>query len=180
MVSIRRATMEDLLSMQNTNLWCLPENYQFKYFAYHGILWQPLLHVAEDSKGRVVGYVLAKMNDDAQGDEKDKDIKHGHITSLAVLRTHRNLGLATRLMQASQRDQLECFQAVYCSLHVRKSNKAAFHLYSETLSYLIHDKEIAYYADGEDAYSMRKWFTKDGQPPADYKMPKKKPLIDAD
>lgn len=121
----------------------------------------------------MVGYVLAKMNDDGT-DDKDKDIKHGHITSLAVLRTHRNLGLATRLMEASQRDQVECFGAIYCSLHVRKSNKAAFHLYSETLKYVIHEKEIAYYADGEDAYSMRRWFTPDGKPPADYKMPKKK------
>ena len=137
------------------------------------MLWQTLIHVAEDAKGRVVGYVLAKMNDDGS-DDKDKDMKHGHITSLAVLRTHRNLGLATKLMLASQRDQKECFDAVYCSLHVRKSNKAAFHLYSETLKYMIHEKEIGYYADGEDAYSMRTWFTADGQPPPDYKMPKKK------
>ena len=129
--------------------------------------------MAEDEKGRVVGYVLAKMNDDAQ-DEKDREPKHGHITSVAVLRTHRNLGLATRLMQASQRDQVECFGALYCSLHVRKSNKAAFHMYSVTLNYLIHDREIGYYADGEDAYSMRKWFTPDGQPPPDFKMPKKR------
>lgn len=133
-----------------------------------------LLHVAEDSKGRIVGYVLAKMNDDAYEEGKEKDIKHGHITSLAVLRTHRQLGLATRLMEASQRDQVECFQAVFCSLHVRRSNKAAFHLYSQTLSYMIHEVEKSYYADGEDAYSMRKWFTVDGQPPADYKLPKKK------
>ena len=28
MVTIRRANFEDLLSMQNANLWCLPENYQ--------------------------------------------------------------------------------------------------------------------------------------------------------
>ena len=27
---------------------------------------------------------------------------HGHITSLAVARTHRKLGIATRLMQASR------------------------------------------------------------------------------
>ena len=28
MVSIRRGGVEDLLHMQNANLWCLPENYQ--------------------------------------------------------------------------------------------------------------------------------------------------------
>ena len=133
-----------------------------------------MLHVAEDEKGRVVGYVLAKMNDDSFSDEKEKDVKHGHITSLAVLRTHRNLGIATKLMEASQRDQVECYDALFCSLHVRKSNKAAFHLYSETLKYVIHEREIGYYADGEDAYSMRKWFTPDGKPPPDYKLPKRR------
>ena len=28
MVCIRMATVNDLLQMQTTNLWCLPENYQ--------------------------------------------------------------------------------------------------------------------------------------------------------
>jgi hypothetical protein len=30
MVCIRRATVEDLLEMQNANLFCLPENYQVR------------------------------------------------------------------------------------------------------------------------------------------------------
>lgn len=46
--------------------------------------------------------------------------------------------------------------AEYVSLHVRKSNRAAFNLYTETLGYKIHDIEAKYYADGEDAYDMRK------------------------
>jgi peptide alpha-N-acetyltransferase len=52
----------------------------------------------------------------------------------------------------------ECFQAKFCSLHVRKSNAGAFHLYSNTLGYKIHDLEKGYYADGEDAYAMRMTF----------------------
>ena len=47
--------------MQNTNLWCLPENYQMKYYLYHILSWPQLLHVAEDFDGKIVGYVLAKM-----------------------------------------------------------------------------------------------------------------------
>lgn len=50
----------------------------------------------------------------------------------------------------------ECFGAKYSSLHVRVTNRAAFHLYSETLGYQVHDREEKYYADGEDAYDMRK------------------------
>lgn len=34
--------------------------------------------------------------------EEEAQVPHGHITSLAVLRTHRKCGIATRLMQASR------------------------------------------------------------------------------
>jgi hypothetical protein len=81
---------------------------------------------------------------------------HGHITSLSVLRTHRKLGLATMLMTGSQRAMVECHGAKYCSLHVRKGNFAAFHLYKDTLKFDVASVEAKYYADGEDAYEMRK------------------------
>ena len=54
-----------------------------------------------------------------------------------MLRTHRKLGLATKLMRAAQRDMVDTFQAVYVSLHVRESNYAAFHLYTDTLGYAV-------------------------------------------
>jgi GNAT superfamily N-acetyltransferase len=88
--------------------------------------------------------------------EEESTECHGHITSLAVLRTHRKLGLATKLMNAAQQAMQEVFGAEYVSLHVRKSNRAAFHLYTETLGYKINDIEAKYYADSEDAYDMRK------------------------
>ena len=50
----------------------------------------------------------------------------------------------------------EVFGAKYSSLHVRVSNKGAFHLYNETLGYNVQDTEEKYYADGEDAFDMRK------------------------
>lgn len=51
MVAIRTCTVSDLLAMQNANLLCLPENYQFKYYAYHLLAWPRLSYVAED-RGR--------------------------------------------------------------------------------------------------------------------------------
>ena len=39
MASIRCATVDDLVSMQHCNLLCLPENYQMKYYMYHGLTW---------------------------------------------------------------------------------------------------------------------------------------------
>ena len=66
---------------------------------------------------------------------------HGHITSLAVLRSHRKMGLAAKLMTAAQEAMQETFSAEYVSLHVRKSNRAAFSLYTQTLGFEIHDIE---------------------------------------
>ena len=160
MVCIRRAEVSDLVAMQKANLFCLPENYQMKYYLYHALSWPQLLFVAEDYDGKIVGYVLAKMEeeDNEPQNKKEKFETHGHITSLAVLRSHRKLGLATKLMRAAQRAMQETFHAKYVSLHVRKSNKAAFHLYTNTLGFQINDIEKKYYADGEDAYDMRHRF----------------------
>jgi peptide alpha-N-acetyltransferase len=128
--------------------------YQYRrYYYYHLLSWPHLLMVAEDSS-KIVGYVLAKMADDDEDAENQPP--HAHITSLSVLRTHRKLGLATKLMNAAQRQMEQVYGAHYISLHVRKSNTAAFHLYSKTLAYEIRKLEVKYYADGEDAYEMHK------------------------
>lgn len=141
--------MDDLLAMQRCNLWCLPENYALKYYLYHILSWPQLLYVAVDTGERIVGYVLAKM-------EEDAEIPHGHITSLSVARSHRKLGLAAKLMQSAHMAMEEVFGSKYVSLHVRVSNKAALHLYKTTLGYKINDREAKYYADDEDAFDMRK------------------------
>jgi hypothetical protein len=49
----------------------------------------------------------------------------------------------------------ETYGAHYVSLHVRVSNVAALHLYRDTLGFKVEKIEAKYYADGEDAYSMR-------------------------
>ena len=157
MVSIRRATVEDLLKMQQTNLLCLPENYQFKYYIYHFLSWPSLLHVAEDHNGKIVGYVLAKLEDE---DVKQGEIQ-GHITSISVLRTYRRLGVASKLMTHALNMMQEYYDADYVSLHVRVSNRPALHLYHNNLGFDVRAVEKEYYADKEDAYKMRKYFKKD-------------------
>nr|CAG4648890.1 EOG090X0DSH [Polyphemus pediculus] len=144
------ARPDDLMNMQHCNLLCLPENYQMKYYFYHGLSWPQLSYVAENEKGQIVGYVLAKMEEDSE------DEPHGHITSLAVKRSHRRLGLAQKLMDQASRSMIESFNAKYVSLHVRKSNRAALNLYTNTLKFSISEIEPKYYADGEDAYAMKR------------------------
>lgn len=50
---------------------------------------------------------------------------------------------------------VETFNAQYVSLHVRESNVAALRLYRDTLQFKIEKTEAKYYADGEDAFSMK-------------------------
>ncbi|KIO27108.1 hypothetical protein M407DRAFT_243457 [Tulasnella calospora MUT 4182] len=151
-MNIRLATAGDLLGMQACNLQNLPENYTLRYYLYHAMTWPSLSYVAEDSKGRVVGYILAKMEEDAA--EKNEP-PHGHVTSISVLRSYRRLGLAKKLMLLSQEAMATIYKAEYVSLHVRKSNRAAIGLYRDTLGFEVHGVEAKYYADGEDALAMR-------------------------
>ncbi|KAJ4514871.1 N-terminal acetyltransferase A complex catalytic subunit ard1 [Exophiala dermatitidis] len=147
-----------LPSIQQCNLTNLPENYFLKYYLYHALTWPQLSFVAVvrgpggklPKYPKVVGYVLAKMEE-----EPTDGVAHGHITSLSVMRTHRRLGIAEKLMRMSQRAMAEVFNANYVSLHVRVSNVAALHLYRDTLGFEVEKVESKYYADGEDAYAMK-------------------------
>lgn len=143
--------------MQQTNLLCLPENYQFKYYIYHYLSWPSLLHVAEEHNGKIVGYVLAKLEDE----DVSSTITQGHITSISVLRTYRRLGVASKLMSHALNMMQEYFDADLVSLHVRVSNRPALHLYKNTLGFEVMGIEKEYYADKEDAYKMKKYFKKE-------------------
>jgi len=157
MVTIRRASADDLLKMQETNLLCLPENYQFKYYIYHYLSWPSLLHVAEDNNKKIVGYVLAKLEDE---EVKSGEVQ-GQITSISVLRTYRRLGVASKLMNHAINMMQEYFDADYVTLQVRVSNRPAIHLYQNNLGFHISSIEKEYYDDREDAYKMRKYFKKE-------------------
>ncbi|OKL58972.1 hypothetical protein UA08_05500 [Talaromyces atroroseus] len=163
--------MSLLPSIQTCNITNLPENYFLKYYLYHALTWPQLSFVAVVRSPRksnrnnnnsdyihdypkVVGYVLAKMEE-----EPSDGVAHGHITSLSVMRTHRRLGVAERLMRMSQRAMAESHRAHYVSLHVRVSNTAALRLYRDTLGFEVEKVESKYYADGEDAYAMRRDLT---------------------
>ena len=193
-VNIRRATIDDIICMQNANLHNLPENYTMKYYMYHILSWPEVSFVAtttsdvfddtdiEDTENanesdqlmindpitgnqikldptyvkpgeKLVGYVLAKMNDDP--DQKNEP-PNGHITSVSVMRTYRRMGLAEKLMRQALFALRELHDAEYVSLHVRQSNRAALHLYRDTLEFEVLKIEKGYYQDGEDAYAMKK------------------------
>lgn len=110
-MDIRLLRASDIPHVQQTNITNLPENYFLKYYLYHALSWPQLSYVAVDlshapkypnEPPRIVGYVLAKMEE-----EPSDGIQHGHITSLSVMRTHRRLGLAEKLMRQSRK--LPCY-----------------------------------------------------------------------
>jgi N-alpha-acetyltransferase 10/11 len=97
-------------------------------------------------------------------DEPETDELAAHITSLSVLRTHRRLGLANKLMNFAH-DSMELTQeSDFVSLHVRVSNRAALGLYRDRLGYKVANTEVGYYADGENAYQMKKDLVRRGFP----------------
>ncbi|KAG0679089.1 N-terminal acetyltransferase A complex catalytic subunit ard1 [Pichia californica] len=184
-ITIRRATVDDAQAMQNANLTNLPENYSMKYYLYHLLSWPEASFVAvstdvevaeqdEESdnangKGdvqyvvggkneKIVGYVLGKMADD---DSEEDKTPHGHITSLSVMRSYRRMGIAEKLMRLCLFVLCEGYKAEYVSLHVRESNRAALHLYRDTLEFEVLSVEKSYYQDGEDAYYMKKVLKED-------------------
>ncbi|KAF8524582.1 acyl-CoA N-acyltransferase [Hysterangium stoloniferum] len=150
-MNIRLAKASDLLGMQACNLNNLPENYTLPYYLFHALTWPQLSYVAEDHKGRIVGYILAKMDDEVE----EGMPQHGHVTSISVLRSYRRLGIAKKLMIQSQEAMAGIYKAAYVSLHVRQSNRAAIGLYRDTLGFTLEKIEAKYYNDGEDAYAMR-------------------------
>jgi ribosomal protein S18 acetylase RimI-like enzyme len=106
-MDIRQMQMSDIPYVQTANITNLPENYFLKYYLYHSASWSNLSYVAVDtSKPRktaydppkIVGYVLAKMEEDPSD-----GVPHGHITSLSVMRTHRRLGIAEKLMRQARK-----------------------------------------------------------------------------
>lgn len=103
---------------------------------------------------KIIGYVLGKMNDEDDASAEEKTI--GHVTSLSVMRPYRRMGVAEKLMRQCLYSLCENFDATQVSLHVRESNRAALHLYRDTLAFEVLSVEKSYYQDGEDAYYMKK------------------------
>lgn len=65
---------------------------------------------------------------------------------------------ANSISLATEQAMQDIYDAHYCSLHVRKSNRAALSLYRDTLGFTVSEVEKKYYADGEDAYGCKHHF----------------------
>ncbi len=109
--------MDDMMGMQNCNLHNLPENYTMRYCKFaqaHSSRLLPCIDVAPTflcGRRREREYcwlhtrknVRKDVNIDSLRDEDPEDgVPAGHVTSISVLRSHRRLGLANKLMKLSR------------------------------------------------------------------------------
>lgn len=149
--NIRRADTSDIISVMEINLKTLPEHYS-DYF-YEAILAEmPEAFLIAEADGKVIGYIMCKIEHGFSNFKKLGFVKKGHMVSVAVLDEHRKGGIGRALVEESVKGVSirECDEFY---LEVRCSNNIAVRMY-EKLGFEIRQRLGAYYKDGEDAYLM--------------------------
>jgi len=153
---LRRCELGDIIPVMEINLRTLPEHYS-DYF-YESLLEElPEAFIVAEISGKMVGYIMCKMEHGFSNFKKLGFVKKGHVVSIAVINEHRSKGFGSALVNES----IEGVKIRQCSelyLEVRCSNNDAVRLY-EKLGFSIIQRLKAYYRDGEDAYVMAIDFT---------------------
>jgi len=150
---IRRCTIEDLEGVIDVNERELPEDYP--YFFYKSILdnFPESFLVATNSHGRIVGYVMWRVERIPAKDSL-RLLSKGHLVSIAVSTASRRKGIASDLLNNSM-PAIEKNNITEFVLEVRVSNYGAIDLY-KTFGFEIESIKKKYYRDGENAYFMVK------------------------
>jgi len=109
--------MDDMMGMQNCNLHNLPENYTMRYCKFaqaHSSRLLPCIDVAPAflcgrRREREYRWLHTRKNvrkdvniDNLRDEDPEDGVPAGHVTSISVLRSHRRLGLANKLMKLSR------------------------------------------------------------------------------
>ena len=153
---LRRSELGDIIPVIEINLKTLPEHYS-DYF-YESLLEElPEAFIVAEISGKIVGYIMCKMEHGFSNFKKLGFVKKGHVVSVAVIDGHRGKGIGSVLVEEAVKGVKirECSEMY---LEVRCSNNDAVRLY-ENLEFSITQRLKAYYRDGEDAYVMAINFT---------------------
>lgn len=149
--SLRVFTPADIESVVNINRLCLPENYA-PYFFLDTFNSSPQTFIVAESQGRVVGYIMCRIEHGFSDVRKLHFAKKGHVISVAVMPEFRRMnigrGLVERVLSA-----LSGLNADECFLEVRITNDPAIGLYRK-LGFDVTRTIARYYYDGSDAYVM--------------------------
>lgn len=157
--------VSDVFSVKECNRRNLPENYHFILLLYMVSIYENCCYVAENKKGEIVGYSIAKIKDQLEAEEKiQTDEVSGYVMSVAVDKSYRKHNLGKILFAASLHGILELLKASSMDAHkiylnVRKSNESAIRMYNN-FGFLEEAEEENYYTDGESALLMSRVFYK--------------------
>ena len=153
---LRRSELGDIIPVIEINLRTLPEHYS-DYF-YESLLEElPEAFIVAEISGKIVGYIMCKMEHGFSNFKKLGFVKKGHVVSVAVIDEHRGKGFGSVLVNEAIKG-VKIRQCSELYLEVRCSNNDAVRLY-EKLGFSIIQRLKAYYRDGEDAYVMAIDFT---------------------
>jgi len=151
-IEFRTVTEKDILSVMDINRICLPENYTYGFFEELAKNYPKAFWVAVHS-GRIVGYVMCRVERIFSKLDFLKVKRAGHIVSVAVLPEYRRRGIAEELMRRSLKALKFEYGCDEAYLEVRVSNLPAIELYRK-LGFQEREILRRYYADGEDAILM--------------------------
>lgn len=148
---VRRCELEDIQAVIAINMSTLPEHYS-DYFFEDLLKELPEAFIVSELDGKMVGYIMCKIEFGFSNFRKLGFVKKGHVVSVAVIVEHRGKGLGKALMQEAMSGMIskKCDE-VY--LEVRVSNESAVKMY-EHLGFVTKTRIRSYYRDGEDAYLM--------------------------
>ena len=150
-IVVRRCTLEDLEGVIEVNERELPEDYP--YFFYKSILdnYPESFLVACNSNKEIIGYIMWRV-ERTPSNNSLKLKNNGHLVSIAVLKTYRQLGIASTLLSHSMK-KIKKYKIDEFVLEVRVSNIEATNLYKK-FNYQTRTLKEKYYRDGENAYYM--------------------------
>ena len=143
--------MDDLEAVTNINRICLPENYTDFFFVDLYRRFPETFIVAEEN-GKVIGYIMCRIEVGMSNFGLSGLIKKGHIVSVAVMPDDRRKGVGQALVNTAA-EGMRLYNAKQCYLEVRITNESAISVYKK-LGFEITRTIRSYYADGENAYVM--------------------------
>lgn len=143
--------MRDLDQVIDINMKCLPENYS-SYFYLDLYTNYPKTFFVAEADGKVVGYIMCRVEHGFSDFRSIFPTKKGHIVSVAVLPEYRRRGIGQSLVIDAMRALTE-YGATECFLEVRVGNDTAITLYKNLGFKTVRTIE-AYYQDGEHAHVM--------------------------